>query len=104
MNQSGSYEDLLKQYRELQLRITRFSFVEQQLINTRDRLDHELVMYKRLNKFNQDALDEMSEEAFLELTAEAIIDIFEIECAFVKLYIPGEQGFVIHHVGMDGHE
>lgn len=104
MNQSGSYEDLLKQYRELQLRITRFSFVEQQLINTRDRLDHELVMYKRLNKFNQDALDEMSEEAFLELTAEAIIDIFEIECAFVKLYIPGAPGFVIHHVGMDGHE
>lgn len=104
MNQSGSYEDLLKQYRELQLRITRFSFVEQQLINTRDRLDHELVMYKRLNKFNQDALEEMSEETFLELVAEAIIDIFEIECAFVKLYLPGEPGYVVHHVGMDGHD
>ncbi|MFZ4784838.1 MAG: PAS domain-containing protein, partial [Flavobacteriales bacterium] len=104
MNQSGSYEDLLKQYRELQLRITRFSFVEQQLINTRDRLDHELVMYKRLNKFNQDALEEMSEDTFLELVAEAIIDIFEIECAFVKLYLPGEPGYVMHHVGMDGHD
>jgi PAS domain S-box-containing protein len=104
MDQSGSYEELLKQYRELQLRITRFSFVEQQLINTRDRLDHELVMYKRLNKFNQDALEEMSEESFLELVAEAIVDIFEIECSFVKLYLPGQTGYIIHHVGMDGHD
>ena len=48
-------EKLLADYRELQLRVTRFSAVEQELINTRDQLDAELVLYKRLNDFIKDA-------------------------------------------------
>jgi PAS domain S-box-containing protein len=79
MNNDTSYDDLLKQYRELQLRVTRFSVVEQQLINTRDRLDHELVMYKRLSNFNVDALNESKECAFFKLVAETIVDVFEVE-------------------------
>lgn len=79
MNSETSYDALLKQYRELQLRVTRFSVVEQQLINTRDRLDHELVMYKRLSNFNVDALNESKECGFFKLVAEAIVDIFEVE-------------------------
>ena len=88
MNTETSYDSLLKQYRELQLRITRFSVVEQQLINTRDRLDHELVMYKRLSNFNVDALNESKECAFFKLVAEAIVDIFEVEAgvAHVRNY------------------
>lgn len=85
MNTEPSYEVLLKQYRELQLRVTRFSFVEQQLINTRDRLDHELVMYKRLNDFNMDALNEASECDFYRRVAEAIVDIFELEAGIAHV-------------------
>ena len=79
MNTEPSYEVLLKQYRELQLRVTRFSYVEQQLINTQDRMDHELVMYRRLSDFNLVALNEISEQEFFKRIAEAIVDIFEVE-------------------------
>ena len=85
MNTEPSYEVLLKQYRELQLRVTRFSYVEQQLINTRDRLDHELVMYKRLSNFNVDALNESSECEFFKRVAEAIVDIFEVEAGIAHM-------------------
>ena len=77
------YDDLLKKYNELQLRVTQFSHVEQQLINTNDSLDHELVMYKRLNNFNSEALNTPNEIEFVELISEAIIDIFEVESSFV---------------------
>jgi hypothetical protein len=85
MNTEPSYEVLLKQYRELQLRVTRFSYVEQQLINTRDRLDHELVMYKRLSNFNVDALNESTDCEFFKRIAEAIVDIFEVETGIAHM-------------------
>ncbi|MFM7017151.1 MAG: PAS domain S-box protein [Bacteroidota bacterium] len=72
-------EKLLQDYRELQLRVTRFSFVEQQLINTRDRLDHELELYKRLNKFSSLALRDNNEEAYYRLILESVVDVFEVE-------------------------
>ena len=72
-------EKLLQDYRELQLRVTRFSFVEQQLINTRDRLDHELELYKRLNKFSSLALRDNTEEDYYRLIVESVVDVFEVE-------------------------
>ena len=83
MQSNSDFDDLLKKYQELQLRVTQFSFVEQQLINTSDSLDHELVMYKRLNSFNTDALKVTNEHHFIQLISEAIIDIFEVESSFV---------------------
>jgi len=74
-------EKLLQDYRELQLRVTRFSFVEQQLINTRDRLDHELELYKRLNKFSSLALRDNTEEDYYRLIVESAVDVFEVEAS-----------------------
>ena len=86
MNVNDSeYEKLLANYRELQLRVTRFSSVEQELINTRDRLDDELILYKKLNQFNKDALKDLSEKKFLQLVSETIVDIFELESSVVFL-------------------
>lgn len=82
-SQSVEYEKLLKEYQQLQLRVTQFSNVEQELINTRDRLDQELVLYKRLNRFNTDALKDISYENLLQLGVEAIVDIFETESSIV---------------------
>lgn len=79
------YEQLLKEFSELQLRVTRFSFTEQQLINTRDQLDHELVQYKRLSLFNSQALQSSSIADFTVEMAEAIVDIFEVEAAAVLI-------------------
>ncbi len=83
MPESKSREELLKEYRELQLRVTRFSATEQELINTRDRLDHELELYKRLYKYNALALKAKSYEDFYHLLCEAIVDVFEVESAFI---------------------
>ena len=84
----GSNDDidkLLADYRELQLRVTRFSAVEQELINTRDQLDAELVLYKRLNDFIKDAFKVSSEKKFLQLVCETIVDLFEVESGLVYL-------------------
>lgn|GEM_PF-1010575 len=76
---SGTYEDLLKKYTDLQLRVTRFSAVEQQMINIRTRLDHEITMHKRMHAINKKALLEMSDNEFSKFIAESVVDIFEVE-------------------------
>jgi hypothetical protein len=83
MSNSKDFEDLLKEYRDLQLRVTQFSAIEQKLINTQDRLDYELLLYKRLQKFNSLALQDLSRENFVRLIAESIIDILEVESSIV---------------------
>ncbi|MBU3681715.1 MAG: PAS domain-containing protein [Flavobacterium sp.] len=88
MIEQSKYDNLLKEYRDLQLRVTRFSFIEQQLINTKDQLDHELILYKRLNQFNNEALKFHSDEEFIQLAAETIVDVLEIEAS--AIYIVGE--------------
>jgi PAS domain S-box-containing protein len=85
MPESKSREELLKEYRELQLRVTRFSATEQELINTRDRLDHELELYKRLYKYNALALKAKTYEDFYHLLCEAVVDVFEVESAIIFL-------------------
>lgn len=86
MTNHPDYDALLERYRELQKRVTRFSSVEQDLINTRDRLDQELISYKRLHAFTEHALDEMSQVDFLDLVVESIVDVFEVEGAIVMYH------------------
>jgi PAS domain S-box-containing protein len=76
-------EELLNRYNELQLRVTKFSAVEQELINTRNRLDTEISMHKRMHAYNKSAFAEMSDSEFVALAAEAVIDIFEVEAGLV---------------------
>ncbi|MFM2134639.1 MAG: hypothetical protein RL021_39 [Bacteroidota bacterium] len=85
VNDSHELERLKAAYEQLQLRVTRFSAVEQELINTRDLLDHELEMYKRLHLFNRSAIVFGNKEGFIALIAEAIIDIFELEASIVYI-------------------
>jgi PAS domain S-box-containing protein len=90
MSEQPSYDELLKQYRDLQLRVTRFSATEQELINTRDRLDHELVLHQRLHRYNSDALKVPSEELFFRIESEAIVDVFETEGSII-LFVPANE-------------
>jgi PAS domain S-box-containing protein len=80
-----SYEELLNEYRQLQLRVTRFSSTEQELINTRDRLDQELELYKRLQFYIGESLKLIDEDSLLQLSAEAIVDMLEVEVSVVYL-------------------
>lgn len=83
MEELLSYEELYKRYQDLHLRVTRFSSIEQALINTRDKLDQELVLYKKLNDFNSQGLKSKEVNQFLKLIVESVIDIFEVEIGYV---------------------
>ncbi len=83
MNNQKDYEKLLKDYQDLQLRVTQFSAIEQKLINTQDKLDTELLFYKRLQKFNAQALKESSLQHLVKLITESVIDILEVESSLV---------------------
>jgi hypothetical protein len=87
-----SFETLLSDYRDLQLRVTQFSNVEQELINAKDKLDRELISHRRLNVFIQNALKEISNVQFVQLVAESIIDILEFEGAVVWFSDLSEEG------------
>ena len=99
MSNPPSYDELLKQFRDLQLRVTRFSATEQELINTRDRLDHELVLHQRLHRYNSEALKEPSEDGFFQLESEAIVDVFETEGAII-FYVPEHGDVQIYKEGI----
>jgi PAS domain S-box-containing protein len=71
--------DLRNRYDELQRRVTRFNVVEQELINTRNRLDRELERFGRIHAFNTRGLHAHDVAAFANIVAEAVVDIFELE-------------------------
>jgi PAS domain S-box-containing protein len=87
-----TFEQLKEKYLELQLRVTQFSGVEQELINTQDKLDQELVLYKRLNEFNRSALSQLSESEFSRLAVESVIDILELEGALILFFCNENNG------------
>lgn len=95
MDKEKNYDLLLQKYHELELRVTQFSGVEQELINTQDKLDQELVLYKRLNDFNRLALKELSDRDFAQLAVESLIDILELEAGMVFFYCPQNQAKVM---------
>lgn len=88
MNEQPSYETLLEQNRELQLRITRFSAVQQELINTRDRLDSELELYKRKQRYSSKALKVNVFEELYTLITEGLVDILEVEFGIIHIHNP----------------
>lgn len=87
---SDSGSDWRARYDELQRRVTRFSVVEQELINTRDQLDHELARFARIHDFNAKAIRAKDQETFAEIVAESVVDIFELE--FGAVWLADEQG------------
>lgn len=86
-NQNPDYAllELKRKYNELQLRVTRFSVIEQELVNARNSLDREVLIYRRMQQFNSSALEDRNEREFLKLVSESLIDIFEVEVAFAAL-------------------
>jgi len=80
---NDAYEQLKKKYALLQQRITKFSVVQQELINTRNELDIELSRFSAIHDFTLQAIKQQSFPQFFELSAEAVIDIFEFEFALL---------------------
>lgn len=82
---AAEYRKLLRDYQELQLRVTRFAHVEQQLRNTQDKLDQEIILYKRLSAFGAVAFKSDNISVFLQTAVESLIDILEVEAAAILL-------------------
>jgi signal transduction histidine kinase/CheY-like chemotaxis protein len=83
----GPGPEWLARYDELQRRISRFRLVEQELINTRDRLDRELERFARIHEFTSLAMKAHAPEVLETIVAEAIVDVFELE--FGCLWLAG---------------
>ena len=82
----GTDGELKKRYEELQLRVTRFSAVEQQLINIKNGLDNEISMHERMHAFNKKGFTPISDTEFSKLVAEAVVDIFEVAVGLIIIY------------------
>ncbi len=81
----SAYHALRRQYDALQRRVTRFSVVEQQLILVRDQLDRELTRFGRIQRFSTQAIGATERTDFLDVIAEAVVDVFEVEVGMVWL-------------------
>ena len=102
MSDTEEFNKLLAEYRDLQLRVTKFSAVEQAMINIRDRLDSELDMHKRMHTYSTLALECNSEYEFAALTAESIVGIFETEMALVFIdKLQDRQSYIFSWEGVD---
>ena len=76
-------DELRARYETLQAHLARYTTVQQQLIGTRDRLDRELARFAAIHRYNTRAIGVRSDEQFAEITAEAAIDVFELEFALL---------------------
>ena len=82
MNDNGeaaTLEVITRRYEDLQRRVTRFSVIEQQLIDTRNQLDCELGRFGRIHAFSTKALNARTDESFAGMVADALLDVFELE-------------------------
>lgn len=91
--ETPALEVLKQSYDELQRRVTRFSVVEQELIDMRNRLDCELGRFGRIHAFSTKALHAASDEDFAIMVADALLDVFELEVGLFWLF--GEQGCLL---------
>lgn len=98
MDATSDYLELKKKYNELQLRITRFSVIEQELIHARNLMDREVLIYRLMQQFNTRALEELTDKQFCILVAESLLEIFEVEVAYVCFDIPETGAAAIRHI------
>jgi PAS domain S-box-containing protein len=96
-------EGLKAEIEALQQHVARLSVVQQQLIDTRDRLDRELERFAGIQAYNTRALSIRDPDQFAEVTAETALELFEVEFALLwptsPMGRPGDAPSVL--VGVD---
>lgn len=71
--------------KDLQKRVTRFSSVEQELVEARDGLDQELARQRAIHHFGHRGQAQSDRASLLDLTCESILEIFQVDTAGVWL-------------------
>ncbi|MDQ7016242.1 MAG: ATP-binding protein [Gammaproteobacteria bacterium] len=95
-----TYEQLQEKYAALQKRLNRFSLIQQDLITLHQKLDRELVRFSAMQEYNTQALLSNDSKSFAARTAEAVIDVFELE--FGLLWLFEEGGPQAAPIGIEG--
>ncbi|MDX2343541.1 MAG: response regulator, partial [Acidimicrobiia bacterium] len=91
MTDHESCRELRAKYDALQRRVTRFSAVEQRLIDTGYQLERELSRFGAIYGYSRRLIAIEGLDDFAEATAEAVVDVFEVEIgAFWLLDSSGE--------------
>ncbi|MBK1721114.1 ATP-binding protein [Thiocystis violacea] len=85
MANDEAYRELKAKYDALQSRITRVAAVEQKLIDTGYRLDRELSRFEAIYGYSKRLIGSDGVEEFAETTAEAVVDVFEVEIGLLWL-------------------
>jgi len=107
-----SKNELIARCDDLQGQVIRFLKVEQDLVHTRSQLDRDLARFKSIQSYSQRIMLAKSIEEFAEITVEAVIETFEVECsAYFSLdnvenclKVKGMFGFEVDHLNcqLDG--
>ena len=65
--------------------------VKQKLIDTQDELDRDRNRFRVIQSYSRQAIQSEDLEEFARLTAEAIVETFEVECSALLIYDGSEQ-------------
>lgn len=79
IDEPDNIDALGARYEQLRGHMARFTQVQQQLIRTRDQLDREVARFSGIHRYTTTVAGIHEEAAFAEQTAEALIDVFELE-------------------------
>src|SRR5210317_947107 len=90
-NNAATSEELQARCDELQGQVIRFLKVEQDLVNTKYRLDRDLDRFRSIQAYSQEIIRAASMEEFAEITVESLIETFELECSALFLLDETEQ-------------
>jgi signal transduction histidine kinase len=86
MENKPTYEELKTKCDDFQAQIIRFLKVEQDLVDARSKLDRDLQRFKAIQAYSQRAINAESLEEFANITVEAVVETFEVECSTFFLY------------------
>ena len=81
-----TYEELAATCADQQSQIIRSMVVKQDLIDARNRLDHDLARFQAIQQYSRRSVQAENLEALGETTVESIIEAFEWECSGLLLY------------------
>lgn len=84
--ESPGYDELKGMVNDLQRKLLRSLRVEQELHDTRDRLDRDLARFKGIQSFNERAMNAADIREFVQITVESIIEVFEVSCSAFLSY------------------
>ena len=97
-----SYDELKSKCDDFQAQIIRFLKVEQDLVDARNKLDHDLSRFKSIQAYSQKAIQAESLEEFADITVESVVETFEVECSAFFVYDKTRNILTVHsYFGFD---